>query len=68
MLPYYLKSRTNTESKNPTAVKTTNGRIMVSSNCAVCSGKKSKSVKEQKVKSFLGRTLDKTPLLGPLLI
>ena len=40
MLSYCLKSRKNTESKNPKAVKTENGRIMLLSKCAVCNNKK----------------------------
>ena len=47
MLPYSLKCRTNTESKNPKVVKTKNGRIMLSSKNAVCDSKKSKLIKEQ---------------------
>ena len=40
MLSYFLKCRKNTESKNPKAVKTKNGRIMLPFKCTVCNGKK----------------------------
>ena len=42
MLPYCLKGRKITESKNPKVAKTKNGKIMLSSNCAFCSSKKTK--------------------------
>ena len=47
MLPYYLKCKKNTESKNPKVVRTKNGRIMLLSNCLVCNSKKSEFIKEQ---------------------
>ena len=46
MLSYCLKCRENTESKNPEIVKTKNGRIMLSSKCAVRDRKKSKFIKK----------------------
>ena len=36
MLSYCLKCRKNTESKNPKAARTKNGRIMLLSKFAVC--------------------------------
>ena len=39
MFSYCLKCRKNTESKSRRVVKTKNGRIMVSSNCAACGSK-----------------------------
>ena len=36
MLPYCLKCRTNTESKNPKVVKTNNRKIMLLSKYPVC--------------------------------
>ena len=53
MLSCCLKHKRNTESKNPKIVKTKNGKIMVSSNCAVWGSKKSRFVKEQKAKELL---------------
>ena len=64
MLPYCLKCRKNTESTKPKVIKTKNGRIMFTSNRAVCGSKKSRFVKEQEAK----RLLNVIPLLGPLLI
>ena len=41
---------------------------MVSSNCAVCDGKKSGFIKEQEAKGLLGSTLGKSSILDPLII
>lgn len=38
-LSYCLKRGVNTESQNPKVTKTCNGKIVVSSKCAVCSSK-----------------------------
>ena len=72
MLSYYcLKSRKNTESKNPKVARTKNGRIMLLSNCVVWDSKKWKFIKQQDsgLLSSLGikTTLSKIPLVGPLL-
>ena len=72
MLSYCLKSRRNTESKNLKIARTRNGRIMLSSKCAVCDSKKPKSIKEQKTSGLLSRLgiktlLSKIPLVGLLL-
>ena len=40
MLSYCLNCRKKKESKKPEIEKTKNGRIMLSSNCAVCGRKK----------------------------
>ena len=53
MLPYCLKSRKNTESKNPTFVKTKNGRMIILSNYMVCNSKKSRFIKEQEASGLL---------------
>ena len=47
MLLYYFKCRKNTESKTPKVLKTRKGRIMLSSQCAKCDSKKSKSIKNR---------------------
>ena len=52
MLPYCLKCRKNTESKNPKAVKTKTGRMFLSK-CAVRNSKKSKLIKEQLTRRLL---------------
>ena len=53
MLPYCLKCRKNTESKNPKFVKTKNRRIVLLSKCAMCDIKKSKLIKKQEASGLL---------------
>ena len=72
MLSYCLKCKKNTESINPKVSKTSNGKTMVLSKCAICGSKKSKFIKEQQAKGLLSnlglRTLlNKIPLLGDIL-
>ena len=72
MLSYCLKCKKNTESINPKVSKTSNGKTMVLSKCAICDSKKSKFIKEQQAKRLLSnlgiRTpLNKIPLLGDIL-
>ena len=55
MLPYGLKCRNNTESKNPKFVKIKNGRIMLLSKCTVCESKKLKFIKQQEGKGLLSK-------------
>ena len=67
MLSYCLKCKRNTK-----VLKTTNGRMMILSTCAICSSKKSKFIKEQQAKGLLSnlglRTpLNKIPVLGDIL-
>ena len=44
MLSYCLKCKKNTESINPQVSKTTNGKTMILSKCAICSSKKSLNI------------------------
>ena len=74
MLSYCLKCRRNTESINPNSKvsKTTNGKAMILSTCAIYSSKKSKFIKQQEAKGLLSnlglRTpLNKIPVLGDIL-
>ena len=72
MLSYCLKCKKNTESIKPKVSKTTNGKTMILSKCAICGSKKPKFIKEQQAKELLSnlgiRTpLNKTPLLGDIL-
>ena len=72
MLSYCLKCKKSTESINPKVVKTTNGKTMILSACAIRGSKKSKFIKEQQAKVLLSnlglRTpLNKIPLLGDVL-
>ena len=53
MKPYCLKCRKNTENMNPRVSKTSNGRAMVSSKCAICGSKKSRFVKNLEAKGLL---------------
>ena len=72
MLSYCLKCRRNTESINPKVSKTTNGKVIILSTCAICHSKKSKFIKKQEAKGLLSnlglRTpLYKIPVLGDIL-
>ena len=72
MLSYCLKCRKNTENINPKVSKTTNGKTMILSKCALCGSKKSKFIKEQQAKRLLSNLgirapLNKIPLLGDIL-
>ena len=72
MLSYCLKCKKNTESINLKVSKTTNGRMMILSTCAICGSEKSKFIKEQQAKGLLSnlglRTpLNKIPVLGDIL-
>ena len=72
MLSYCLKCKKNTESINPKVSKTTNGKTMILSACAICNRKKSKFIKEQQAKGLLSnlglkKPLNKIPLLGDIL-
>ena len=62
MLSYCLKSRKNTESKNPKVVKTKNGRIMLLSKCTVHNSEKWKFIIEQESLGLLSSLGMKTPL------
>ena len=72
MLSYCLKCKKNTESINPKVSKTTNGKTMILSKCAICGSEKSKFIKQQQAKGLLSnlgiRTpLNKIPLQGDIL-
>ena len=72
MLSYCLKCKRNTESINLKVSKTTNGKAIILSICAICSSKKSKFIKQQEAKGLLSnlglRTpLNKIPVLGDIL-
>ena len=53
MLSYCLKCKKNTESINPKVSKTTNGKTMILSKCAIYGSKKSKFIKEQQAKKII---------------
>ena len=62
MLSHCLKCKKNTESIDPKVSKTSNGKTMVLSKCAICGSKKSKFIKEQQAKGLLSNLGIKTPL------
>ena len=67
MLPYSLKCRKNTESKNPNAATTKNRRIMLLSKFALRDSKKSKFIKEQEARGLLSKLAGiKVPILCDL--
>ena len=72
MLSYCLKCKKNTESINPKVSKTTNGKAMILSTCAISGSKKSKFIKEQEAKGLLSNlglrtSLNKIPVLRDIL-
>ena len=72
MKSYCLKCRKDTETINPRVSKTSNGRTMVLSKCAMCGSKKSRSNKNQEGKGLLSNLgiktpLNKVPVLGNIL-
>ena len=54
--------------KKPKAIKTKNRRLMVTSNCAVCSSKKSRFIKEQEARGLLSSLAIRAPLIRILLV
>ena len=54
--------RKNTENINPRVSKTSNGRTMVLSKCAICGSKKSRFIKNQEAKGLLRNLGVRTPL------
>ena len=72
MKSHCLKCRKDTENINPKFSKTSNGRTMLLSKCAICGSKKSRFIRNQEAKGLLNnlgiRTpLSKVPLLGGIL-
>ena len=50
MLTCCLKCRKNTENTDGKMIKIENGRLILSSKCAICGNKKSRFMKEQEAK------------------
>ena len=72
MKSYCLKCRKDTENINPKISKTSNGRRILLSKCAIWNSKKSKFIKNQEAKGLLSnlgvRTpLNKVPIFGDML-
>ena len=53
MKSFCLRCRKNTENIDPKVSKTSNGRTIVLSNCAICGSKKSRFIKNQETKGLL---------------
>ena len=66
MLYHCLICKKNTENINPKVSKTSNGKTMLLSNCAICGSKKSTTMKEQEAKGILSSLSLKVPLLGDI--
>ena len=62
MKSYCLKCRKDTENINSKISKTSNGRTMVLSNCAICNSKKSRFIRNQEAKGLLSNLGIRTPL------
>ena len=62
MKSFCLKCRKDTENINPKVSKTSNGRTMVLSKCAICGSKKSRFIKNQEAKGLLRNLGVRTPL------
>ena len=72
MESYCLKGKKYTKNINPQVSSTSNGKMMISSKCAICGSKKSKFVKKQERKGLLSKlgikiSLSKVPILGDIL-
>ena len=70
---YRLKCRKNTVNINLKVSKTSKGKTMVLSKCAICDSKKSSFVKNQETKGLLSnlgvrKQLSKVPILGDILL
>ena len=68
MSSYCLKCRKNTENINPRVSKTSNGKKMLLSKCAICGSKRSRFIKKQEASGILSSLGLKTPLSRVLLL
>ena len=72
MESYCLKCNKYMQNLNPQVSSTSNGKMMKLSECAICGGKKPKSIKKQDAKGLLSKlsiktSLNKVPVLGDIL-
>ena len=72
MSPYCLKCKKNTENINPRVSKTSNGKTMLLSKCAIYGSIKSRFIKKQEATETLSSlviitALSKVSLLGEIL-
>ena len=68
MSSYCLKCRKNTENINPRVSKTSNGKKMLLSKCAICDSKRLRFIKKQEASGILSSLGLKTPLSRVLLL
>ena len=68
MKSFCLKCRKDTENINPRVSKTSNGRTMLLSKCAICNSKKSRFNKNQEAKRLLSNLGIRTPLSKVLIL
>ena len=61
MKSFYLKCRKDPENIKPKVSKTSNGRIMLLSNCAIRNTKKLRFIKNQEAKALLSNLGIRTP-------
>ena len=59
---YCLACRKHTKNTNPKIVRNRQNRLMIQSNCAICSRKESRFIKEQQAMGILSNLGIKTPL------
>ena len=69
---YYLKCKKHTKNIDPQVSRTSNGKLMMLSKCAICGSGKSRFIKKQDAKGILSSLgiktpLSKIPLLGDVL-
>ena len=62
MKSYCLMCKKDNENINPRVSKTSNGRTMSLSKCAICDGNKSRFIKHQEAKRLLSNLGIRTPL------
>ena len=62
MVTYCLKCRKDKKNIDAKMIKTKNGRLMLSSKCAISGSKKSRFLKEQEAEGLLSNLGIKTPL------
>ena len=65
---YCLKCKKYIKNINPQVFRTSNGKLMILSKCAICGSKKSKFIKKQEAKEILSSLGIKTPLSKILLL
>ena len=72
MESYSLKCKKYTKDINPQVSSTSNGKLMILSQCAICNSNKSKFINKQEAKGLLSKLgiktpLGKIPILGDIL-